>query len=97
MSAYKCIVVFHCMLPVCLCVQMSIVFSEDGLKDASVPCIAQTFVNHNAQLFKIYVLGKEQFVVKRPSIKNIHAGSKCQEVLWSCLFVGWLVGWIFTL
>lgn len=59
-----------------LCVQMSIVFSEDGLKDAAVPCIAQTFVNHNAQLFKIYVLGKEQFVVKRPSIKNIYAGSK---------------------
>jgi len=55
---------------------MSIVFNEEGLKDAAVPCIAQTFVNHNAQLFKIYVLGEQQFVVKRPSIKNIFAGSK---------------------
>jgi len=59
-----------------MCVQMSIVFSEKGLKDASVPCIAQTFVNHNAQLFKIYVLGEEQFVVRRPSIKNIYPGSE---------------------
>jgi len=55
---------------------MSIVFNEEGLKDAVLPCIAQTFVNHNAQLFKIYVLGEQQFVVKRPSIKNIFAGSK---------------------
>jgi len=57
-------------------VQMSIVFSADGLKDADVPCIAQTFINHNAQLFKIFVLGTEQFVVLRPSIKNIYAGRK---------------------
>ena len=68
--------VLYVLLTCSLCVQMSIVFSEDGLKDAAVPCIAQTFVNHNAQLFKIYVLGDDQFVVCRPSIKNIYAGSK---------------------
>ena len=55
---------------------MSIVFNEGGLKDAAAPCIAQTFVNHNAQLFKVYVLGDQQFVVQRPSIKNIYAGSE---------------------
>jgi len=69
---------------------MSIVFSGDGLKDAAVPCIAQTFVNHNAQLFKIYVLGKEQFVVKRPSIKNIYAGSKWRLLL-ACLMQEFII------
>ncbi|KAK3094059.1 hypothetical protein FSP39_023559, partial [Pinctada imbricata] len=50
--------------------QMAIIFDEDGLKDVQPPCVAQTFLNHNAVLFKVFVIGNKQFVVERPSIKN---------------------------
>lgn len=56
--------------------QMSIVFHEAGLKCVEIPCLAQSFVNHNARLFKIFVIGDRQFVVERPSIKNFHAGGR---------------------
>jgi len=56
------------------CHQMSIVFNEAGLKEVEYPCLAQTFVNHNARLFKIFVMGRKQFIVERPSIKNFEAG-----------------------
>ena len=59
-----------------LCVQMCIVFNEAGLKEVEYPCLAQTFVNHNARLFKIFVMGRKQFIVERPSIKNFAAGGK---------------------
>lgn len=56
------------------CHEMSIIFSESGLKDADVPCLAQTFVNHNAKLYKIFIVGQQYYIVERPSIKNLHAG-----------------------
>jgi inositol-1,3,4-trisphosphate 5/6-kinase/inositol-tetrakisphosphate 1-kinase len=51
---------------------MSIIFNEAGLVDCKPPCVAQTFINHNAVLFKIYVLGDEFKVVERPSLKNFY-------------------------
>lgn len=56
--------------------QMAIIFNEEGLADIKPPCVAQTFVNHNAVLYKIFVLGDQYFVVERPSLKNFKAGSK---------------------
>ena len=49
---------------------MSIIFNESGLNDIEVPCVAQTFVNHNAKLFKIFVVGDQHFIVERPSVKK---------------------------
>ena len=53
---------------------MALIFNEDGLSDVTPPCVAQTFINHNALLHKIFVVGEEFFVVERPSVKNFTAG-----------------------
>ncbi|XP_064621282.1 inositol-tetrakisphosphate 1-kinase-like isoform X2 [Lineus longissimus] len=54
--------------------QMAIIFSEKGLQDISPPCVAQTFINHGAVLYKVFVIGDYHFVVERPSLKNFHPG-----------------------
>lgn len=57
-----------------LCCQMSVIFNEAGLSDIQPPCVVQTFVNHNARLFKIFLIGRRRFIIQRPSIKNLFAG-----------------------
>lgn len=32
---------------------MSLIFNEEGLKDVDPPCVAQTFINHGALLYKV--------------------------------------------
>ncbi|XP_055879095.1 inositol-tetrakisphosphate 1-kinase-like [Biomphalaria glabrata] len=54
--------------------QMSIIFNEDSLKDITPPCVAQSFINHNAILYKILVVGCKQFIIQRPSLKNLYPG-----------------------
>jgi inositol-1,3,4-trisphosphate 5/6-kinase/inositol-tetrakisphosphate 1-kinase len=51
---------------------MTLVFNEQGLSEAILPCLVQSFVNHNAILYKIFALGKRNFIVERPSIKNLY-------------------------
>ncbi|XP_041352741.1 inositol-tetrakisphosphate 1-kinase-like isoform X2 [Gigantopelta aegis] len=53
--------------------KMAVIFNEEGLKDITVPCVAQSFINHNAVLFKIYVIGTKQFIAQRPSLKNFYS------------------------
>ncbi len=55
--------------------QMSLIFSESGLKTISPPCVAQTFINHNARLFKLFLIKDKYYVIERPSLKNFKAGS----------------------
>lgn len=50
--------------------KMAVIFNEKGVKDCRPPCVAQSFINHNAILYKIYLVGDEHFVVERPSLKN---------------------------
>ncbi|RWS17766.1 Inositol-tetrakisphosphate 1-kinase-like protein [Dinothrombium tinctorium] len=54
--------------------EMSIIFCENGLDDINPPCVAQTFINHNARLFKLSVIKDEYYIVERPSLKNFKAG-----------------------
>lgn len=54
--------------------EMAIIFNKEGMKDIRPPCVAQSFINHNAVLYKVYVVGDEQFVCERPSLKNLTAG-----------------------
>jgi hypothetical protein len=54
---------------------MAIVFNEEGLSNVEVPCVAQTFVNHNARLYKIFIIGSKYYIIQRPSIKNFYADS----------------------
>ncbi|VDH90708.1 inositol-1,3,4-trisphosphate 5/6-kinase / inositol-tetrakisphosphate 1-kinase [Mytilus galloprovincialis] len=51
--------------------QMSIIFDDYGLTDIQPPCVAQSFINHNAVLYKVFIIGDQQFIVERPSIKNL--------------------------
>ena len=53
--------------------QMALVFNESGLSSIETPCVAQTFINHDAVLYKIFVIGKHYTVVERPSLKNFEA------------------------
>ncbi|XP_027198943.2 inositol-tetrakisphosphate 1-kinase-like [Dermatophagoides pteronyssinus] len=50
--------------------KMSIIFDENGLHSISPPCVAQTFINHNARLYKLFIIKDKYFVIERPSIKN---------------------------
>lgn len=52
--------------------KMAVIFNEDGVRDCHPPCVAQSFVNHNAILYKIFQVGEEYFVVERPSLKNFY-------------------------
>jgi len=52
--------------------QMAIIFNEDGLADVDPPCVVQSFINHNARMFKIFIVGPRHFVVQRPSIHNFY-------------------------
>lgn len=54
--------------------EMLIVFNESNLKDCKAPCVAQSFINHNAVLYKIFIVGEKHYFVERPSLKNFMAG-----------------------
>ncbi|XP_059480936.1 inositol-tetrakisphosphate 1-kinase-like isoform X2 [Neocloeon triangulifer] len=53
--------------------KMSIIFNEEGVSDCKPPCVAQTFINHNAVLYKIFSVGDDHYVVERPSLKNFYS------------------------
>lgn len=52
--------------------QMTIIFNENDLTHCKAPCVAQTFVNHNAILYKIFIVGSKHYFVQRPSLKNFY-------------------------
>ncbi|XP_067848038.1 inositol-tetrakisphosphate 1-kinase [Heptranchias perlo] len=54
--------------------EMAIIFSEGGLKDIKPQCVIQSFINHNAVLYKVFVVGESYTVVERPSLKNFSTG-----------------------
>ncbi|PIK60119.1 putative inositol-tetrakisphosphate 1-kinase [Apostichopus japonicus] len=54
--------------------KMAIIFNEAGLKDVVAPYVAQTFISHNAVLYKLFFIGDQYFTVQRPSLKNFTAG-----------------------
>lgn len=51
---------------------MMIIFNEKGLKDCQLPYVAQDFVNHNATLYKLFIVNEHFQVVERPSFKNFY-------------------------
>uniref|UniRef100_A0A8C6Z485 Inositol-tetrakisphosphate 1-kinase n=1 Tax=Nothoprocta perdicaria TaxID=30464 RepID=A0A8C6Z485_NOTPE len=58
---------------------MAIIFNQEGLKAVRPPCVIQSFINHNAVLYKVFVVGESYTVVKRPSLKNFSAGISDRE------------------
>ena len=55
---------------------MRIIFSEDGLKDVSLPCVVQEFRNHGGKMFKVYVIGEKFYICEKPSIRNLKASNQ---------------------
>ncbi|XP_060036923.1 inositol-tetrakisphosphate 1-kinase isoform X1 [Erinaceus europaeus] len=55
--------------------EMAIVFNQEGLSAIRPPCVVQSFINHNAVLYKVFVVGEAYTVVQRPSLKNFSAGA----------------------
>lgn len=55
---------------------MSLIFCEKGLEDIQPPCVAQTFINHDARLFKLFVIKDKYRVIERPSLKNFKPGGE---------------------
>jgi hypothetical protein len=51
--------------------QMMIVWSVSDLGTFTRPYILQEYINHNATVFKLYVLGSEFHIVTRPSFPNL--------------------------
>lgn len=64
---------------------MAIIFSEEDLKDVKPPCVIQSFINHNAVLYKVFVVGDSYTVVERPSLKNFPAGPAGERTDWQTL------------
>ncbi|XP_069175213.1 inositol-tetrakisphosphate 1-kinase isoform X2 [Procambarus clarkii] len=56
--------------------EMAVVFNENGITECTLPCVAQSFINHGAVLYKLFVLGPVWFVIVRPSLKNFYAGEQ---------------------
>ncbi|XP_016129845.1 inositol-tetrakisphosphate 1-kinase-like [Sinocyclocheilus grahami] len=54
--------------------EMAIIFNAEDLKDVKPPCVIQSFINHNAVLYKVFVVGESHTVVERPSLKNFPSG-----------------------
>ena len=63
---------------------MGLVFNERGLHDFQLPIIAQEFFNHNATIFKVFVVGDSISLVKRPSIPNVNISESNNK---QCIFV----------
>ncbi|XP_040831062.1 inositol-tetrakisphosphate 1-kinase [Ochotona curzoniae] len=59
--------------------EMAIVFNQEGLSAIQPPCVVQNFINHNAVLYKVFVVGESYTVVERPSLKNFSAGTSDRE------------------
>ena len=59
--------------------QMAIVFNQEGLSAIQPPCVVQNFINHNAVLYKVFVVGESYTVVQRPSLKNFSAGTSGKQ------------------
>lgn len=51
---------------------MGVVFNEAGLHDFEPPFVAQEFYNHNATIFKIFVLGDSIDCIRRKSVPNVN-------------------------
>nr|XP_023657993.1 inositol-tetrakisphosphate 1-kinase [Paramormyrops kingsleyae] len=60
---------------------MAIIFSEEDLKNVTPPCVIQSFINHNAMLYKVFVVGESYTVVERPSLRNFPSGAADRQAI----------------
>lgn len=54
--------------------RMCILTDPDQLASITPPAVAQTYIPHNAVLYKVFVLGSRHFIIERPSLRNLAEG-----------------------
>lgn len=59
---------------------MVIVLNRKGLRSIAFPCILQEYANHDARLYKVYVLGDTVRVFPRKSLPNLPRGERDHEI-----------------
>ena len=50
---------------------MVVAISVEGLSLVKFPCVIQQYHDHDAQFFKVYVIGDDVMVFRRPSLPNL--------------------------
>ncbi|OWR50107.1 putative inositol 1,3,4-triphosphate 5/6 kinase [Danaus plexippus plexippus] len=63
--------------------EMVLIFNERGLNVCKAPCVVQNFVNHNAVLHKVFVIGNKYHISERPSLKNFNASENLDPIYYS--------------
>ncbi|XP_011497066.1 PREDICTED: inositol-tetrakisphosphate 1-kinase-like [Ceratosolen solmsi marchali] len=52
--------------------KMMVIFNEKGLLDCQPPCLVQNLINHNAILYKVFIIDDHFHIIERPSLKNFY-------------------------
>jgi inositol-1,3,4-trisphosphate 5/6-kinase/inositol-tetrakisphosphate 1-kinase len=53
------------------CHHMAVVLSKEHLSEwETYPCVAQEYINHDARMWKVFVIGNHYYQTQRPSTKN---------------------------
>lgn len=63
--------------------EMVIIFNEKDLGACKPPCVVQSFVNHNAVLHKVFLVGDRYHICERPSIKNFTSSENLDPIYYS--------------
>ncbi|KAI5638178.1 inositol 1, 3, 4-trisphosphate 5/6-kinase domain-containing protein [Phthorimaea operculella] len=63
--------------------EMAVMFNERGLRMCKPPCVVQSFVNHNAVLHKVFLIGNRYHICERPSLKNFYASEDLDPIFYS--------------
>ncbi|XP_063364917.1 inositol-tetrakisphosphate 1-kinase-like [Cydia amplana] len=63
--------------------EMILVFNERDLNVCRPPCVVQSFVNHNAVLHKVFLIGNRYHICERPSLKNFYASKDLEPIFYS--------------
>ncbi|XP_073956009.1 inositol-tetrakisphosphate 1-kinase-like [Choristoneura fumiferana] len=63
--------------------EMILVFNERDLNVCRPPCVVQSFVNHNAVLHKVFIIGNRYHICERPSLKNFTASEDLEPIFYS--------------
>lgn len=63
--------------------EMILIFNEKGLHVCKPPCVVQTFVNHNAILHKVFLIGDRYHISERPSLKNFYPSEDLEPIYYS--------------
>jgi hypothetical protein len=60
---------------------MGVAFDEKGIHSFKPPILVQEYYNHNAAIFKVFVVGDFSFIVKRKSLPNLGAERKFIRII----------------